>query len=133
MSAATVLARGRAKAESLMVDACTVQHTTGLVTDQETGVVTPAYVTVYSGKCKVQVRSVDAAPRTTDVGEASVLVGHLVLHLPMSVTTVQPDDLVTVTTSVLDPDLVGRKFRLRGPSHKTYLTARRFPMVEVSG
>jgi hypothetical protein len=132
MSAATVLARGRAKAESLMVDACTVQHATALVTDQETGVVTPTYTTVYTGKCKVQMPSAETAPRTTDVGEASVLVGHLVLHLPMSVTTVSPNDLVTVTSSGLDAGLVGRTFRLRGPSHKTYLTARRFPIIEVT-
>lgn len=132
MSAATVLARGRAKAESLMVDACTVKHPTALVTDQETGAVTPTYTTVYTGKCKVQVPSTETTPHTTDVGEASVLVGHLELHLPMSVTTVSPNDLVTVTTSTQDPDLVGRTFRLRGPSHKTYLTARRIPMIEVT-
>ncbi|GAA0738792.1 hypothetical protein Drose_04170 [Dactylosporangium roseum] len=125
------LLRGRAAAESLMQDTCTVQHQTGETTDPETGVVTYTHVVVYSGKCKIQ----QAAPATnpTNVGEAAVFVGQLVLHLPMSVTGVQPDDLVTITASVLDPDLAGRTFRLRGPVHKSYLTARRFPMVEVAG
>jgi hypothetical protein len=131
MSANSAIQRGRVAAAALMVDAVTVQHQTGENTDPETGVVTPDYDTVYTGKAKIQ----QSAPATNpaDVGEAAVFVGQLTLHLPVSVTTVHPDDLVTVTASVLDPDLVGRTFRLRGPAHKSYLTARRFPMVEVTG
>jgi hypothetical protein len=131
MSAVSAIQRGRVAAEALMVDQVTVQHKTGESTNQETGVVTPTYATVYSGKAKVQQSS--PATNPADVGEAAVFIGQMTLHLPVSVTTVQPDDLVTVTASALDPDLVGRTFRLRGPAHKSFLTARRFPMVEVSG
>ncbi|WP_433078863.1 DUF6093 family protein [Dactylosporangium sp. CA-052675] len=131
MSAYTIALRGRQRAEQDMPDTVTVQHQTGTSTDQETGAVTPTWSTVYTGKAKVQQSNPATTPTT--IGEASVFVGQLTLHLPASVTVVQSDDLVTVAASVLDPDLVGRTFRLRGPAHKTYLTARRFPMVEVSG
>lgn len=133
MSAASITARGRQAAEALMQDACTVQHVTGLATDQETGVVTPTYSTVYTGVCKIQQSSPATSP--TDVGEAAVFVGQLQLHLPVTTVTaaVSPDDLVTITSCVLDASLVGQTFRLRGPAHKSYLTARRFPMIEVDG
>jgi hypothetical protein len=131
MSATSVTLRGRAAAERLMLDTCTIQRTASLTTDPDTGVVTPTYTTVYTGKCKVQQQSPASAP--TVVGEASVFVGQLELHLPMSVTGVQPDDLATITACPLDADLVGRTFRLRGPAHKSYLTARRYPVVEVAG
>jgi hypothetical protein len=110
MSATSVTLRGRAAAERLMLDTCTIQRTASLTTDPDTGVVTPTYTTVYTGKCKVQQQSPASAP--TVVGEASVFVGQLELNLPMSVTGVQPDDL---------------------PAHKSYLTARRYPVVEVAG
>lgn len=133
MSATSITLRGRAAAEALMVDAVTVQHQTGSTTDQDTGVVTPTYSAVYSGKAKIQQSSPATAP--SDVGEAAVFVGQLTLHLPVTSTTalVGPDDLVTVTACTLDGSLVGQTFRLRGPAHKSFATARRFPMVEVDG
>jgi hypothetical protein len=131
MSAASITLRGRAAAEALMLDAVTVQHQTGSSEDAA-GTVTPTWSTVYSGKAKIQ----QSAPSTTptDVGQAAVYAGQLQLHLPVTTATaaVSPDDLVTVTTCVLDASLVGQTFRLRGPAHKSYLTARRFPMLEVS-
>lgn len=133
MSAATITLRGRAAAEAMMLDAVTVQHQTGTVTDGETGAVTPTYTTKYTGKAKIQQSNPATTP--TVIGEAAVFVGQLTLHLPVTAATatVGPDDLVTVTTCVLDPSLAGATFRLRGPAHKSYATARRFPMVEVSG
>jgi len=140
MSASSITLRGRQKALGLMLDACTVQRLTGSSTNSETGVITPTYSTVYSGTgpggggpCKVQQSNPPTNP--TDVGEAAVFVGQLTLHLPVTAATalVAPDDLVTVTACALDASLVGKTFRLRGPAHKSYATARRFPMVEVSG
>lgn len=133
MSAASVTLRGRQAAEAMMLDAVTVQHQTGAATDGETGAVTPTYSTVYTGKAKIQQASPASTP--TVIGEASLFVGQMTLHLPVTTATaaVGPDDLVTVTTCVLDPSLVGTTFRLRGPAHKSYATARRFPMVEVDG
>lgn len=131
MTAASLTTRGRAAAEALMADACTVRRLASAAVNSETGQITPTYTTVYTGKCKIGQQTPEANPQTA--GEASVYVNQLVLHLPMSVTGVQPDDQVTVDSSALDPDLVGRVFHLRGPAHKSYATARRFPMVEVAG
>ncbi len=133
MSRVTITERGRVSALAGMIDSCTVQHLTGSSTDQETGVITPTYSVIYSGVCKVQQSSPASSP--TDVGEAAVFVGQLQLHLPVTATTalVAPDDLVTITACVLDASLVNKTFRLRGPAHKSFATARRFPMVEVTG
>lgn len=137
MSATSITQRGRAAAEALMLDACTVTRATGSVADPETGAITPTFTTIYPtsgvGKCKIQ----QTAPATgpTVVGEAEVFVGQLQLHLPVTTATaaVAPGDLVTITTCNLDASLVGKTFKLRGPPHKSYATARRFPLVEVSG
>lgn len=133
MSAASATARGRAAALNLMKDECTVQRRSGSTVDSETGVITPTQAAVYSGPCKIQ----QAAPvgNPSEVGEAAVFVGQLTLHLPVTDATaaVQPDDLVTITACLLDASLVGKTFKLRGPAHKSYATARRFPMVETSG
>lgn len=125
-----VLLRGRAAAESLMVDACTIRRRTGESTDDDTGFVTPTYTTVYTGRCKVQQQSASASP--SDVGQDNVLIGQLELHLPAATTGPQPDDQATITASVNDADLVGRTFKLRGRPHKSFLTARRFPLIEVT-
>jgi len=133
MSASTLIARGRTAALALMQDACTVGHRSDSSVDPETGVITPTLATVYTGPCKVQQATPVANP--SEVGEAAAFIGQLTLHLPVTDTTaaVQPDDLVTITTCLLDASLVGKTFRLRGPAHKSYATARRFPMVETSG
>lgn len=132
MSASTLIARGRSRALNLMQDACTVRHRSGSSVDPETGVITPTLVVVYSGPCKIQQTPV-ANP--SEVGEAAVFVGQLTLHLPVTDASaaVQPDDPATIDACVLDASLVGKTFNLRGPAHKSYATARRFPMVEVSG
>jgi hypothetical protein len=124
------LLRGRAAAEALMVDACTIQHRTGQTTDGELGRVTPTYATVYTGKCKIQRAAAAVSP--TDVGQASLLVGQLEVHVPASVTGVVGDDRVTITASVLDPALVGAVYTVRGIPEKTFLTARRLAVIEVT-
>ena len=42
------------------------------------------------------------------------------------------DDRATAVTAALDPDLAGRVFTIRAPMHKTYATARRLPLQELS-
>lgn len=133
MSATSITLRGRAAAEALMLDACTVGRLTGSTADPETGLLTPTYSNIYTGKCKAQQTTPATGP--TVVGEAEVFLGQMELHLPVTTATaaVAPGDLVTVSACVLDAGLVGKTFKLRGPAHKSYATARRFPMVEVSG
>lgn len=129
MSATSVTLRGRAKAESLMQDACTVKRLTGSASDPDTGVVTPTYTTVYTGRCKVQ--QVPSGAQST-VGEATITQSPLTLHIPASATGPTTDDIATITACVLDPELVGRVFHLTAPAHKSFATARRLPMSEVT-
>lgn len=130
MSATAALLRGRAKAESLMLDTCTITRVTGEATDSETGDTTPTTSTVYSGACKVQ-RGGATSGNPRELGEASIQLMSLELHLPTSATGVQVDDVAIITASTLDPDLVNRRLTLRSTSHKTFLTARRFQVEEV--
>jgi len=133
MTAVTLIPRGRVAAERDMIDTCTVRRASGSSADPETGVISAGHTTVYSGKCKVQQTTPAATP--TVVGEAEVFIGQMQLHLPVSTASagVAPGDVVTIDTCVLDASLVGKKFKLRGPAHKSFATARRFPATEVSG
>lgn len=129
MSAESALLAGRAAAESLMVDACTINRATGgSATNLVTGVVTDTKTTVYAGKCRVQSRALTA--QSPDAGEASLALAQFEVQVPMSVVGVRTGDFVTITASALDPDLVGRSFRVTVPAHKTHATARRFPCTE---
>lgn len=129
MSIDMLLASGRAAAEALMQDTCTVRRKTSEVTDLFSGTITPVYTDIYTGKCRVQQRTQGQA-RPEDAGEAFVLMLQLELQLPMSATGLQVDDLVTITASVHDADLPGRVFYVRDLAHKTHATARRVTIQE---
>lgn len=131
-----VVLRGRAAAESIMVDACTVVRQGAAVTNPDTGAVTyPAAATVYSGRCRISGTSsagpAVAAPQ--DIGGASVLLSTPVLQLPIATVDLQPDDLVTCTAAAMDPRLVGRTWRARPGPRKTHATKYAVGLVEVAG
>lgn len=92
-----------------MVDECVIRRDGGTTYDPETGYPTPVTTEVYAGKCRIQQQTASAADR--NVGEAAVLLLHLEVQVPMSVVGVQADDVVEVTASRHDPDLLGRRFR----------------------
>lgn len=133
MSAASVLARGRVAAAALMVDTCIIEHPTGPgATDLVTGVVTVTYATVYTGPCRLS-----RDPRMPGVSSGEVAEAHLAklsstLSVPMSVVGVVEGDRVTMLTSAHDPELAGAQMRVMGPVHGTFLTARRFEVVEAT-
>lgn len=127
MSVAALLARGRAAAEALMRDTCTIRRVIGETTGPG-GVVVPTYSVIYTGKCRVQQPNAQATPQSP--GEAYVLMLRLEVHLPMSVTGLQAEDQVTVDSSVHDPDLPGRVFLIRDLAHKSHATARRVGVQE---
>lgn len=131
MSATTATMRGRRAAEALMIDTCTVTRLTGSSTDPETGVITPTTATIYTGKCKIQQPGV-ASGGPANLGEATVMVSHPQLHLPIAATGVRSDDVATVTAAALDPDLVGRRYAIRVPAAKTFATARRLDIELVT-
>lgn len=136
LNPAALVLRGRAAAESIMVDACTVVRQGAPVTNPETGAVTyPAAVTVYTGPCRISGTSsagpAVAAPQ--DVGGASVLVSTPVLQLPIATADLEADDLVTCTAAAMDARLVDRQWRARPAPRKTHATKYVVGLVEVQG
>lgn len=132
MSRASVLARGQAKAEAGMADACTIRReNTSDTTDPVTGVGTTTYATLYTGKCRVQQQAVIARPH--DVGEDKVWLVRFDLQLPVATSAgLQVGDQVTITAAVNDPDLIGRVFAVNELAHKSEPTARRVGVIEVT-
>jgi hypothetical protein len=132
MGAVHLTRRGRRAAERLMVDACEVR---GLPTfgemDPVTGLrpETPGTL-VYAGKCKVQ--TFEAHESTPEAGDHVFTVQRTQVHLPADV-EVAVDQIITVTASVLDANLVGRRFRVAAFLHKSFATANRVQVEEVTG
>lgn len=131
MSATSATLAGRAAANALMVDTCTITADVPLVYDEESDTyVTPAGSLRYSGPCKVKPR--DNVDRVVEAGAQTVSIWPYVVSIPMSVTTVELDDVITVTACPLDPALVDTRLRVRQATTGTYLTARRLGCEEQS-
>lgn len=132
MSAASVLARARIAAARLFVDACTIQRLATSTSDPDTGAVVRTYTTIYAGPCKIQ-NSGAAFARPADVGQAEVFLTRMELHVPVTAAVAQPDDLLTVTASAHDADMVGRQWHIRGMPDKSWPTAHRYSIELVAG
>lgn len=131
MSVDALLARGRAAAERLMVDQCVIRRRTGSTTDPDTGQITPVYEDVYTGKCRLQQRDVQA--REENPGAAELLMVRRELHLPVVASAgVRAGDQVQITVCVHDPDLVGRRLVVRHEMSKSLATARRVGVEEAT-
>lgn len=119
----------REQAESMMLDACTVHRPGAPVTDPVTGVVAPGLTLVYTGKCKVQ-QTISQASNPT-AGGHSYTVQDVRWDTPVSAGPFMVNDVVTVSSSVLDPQMVGHKFRVAELFHKSSATAQRVRVSEV--
>lgn len=111
-----------------MVDTCMIRRRAGASTDPDTGASIPVYTDLYAGKCRVQQAAAQAEQQ--DAGQDYLLLLKLELQLPMSVVGLEAGDEITMTAAALDPDLVGRVFRIRDLMHKTHATARRVQIIE---
>jgi hypothetical protein len=131
MSLPIAVTAGRAAAEKMMADTCTITRSAPAFTDPVTGRQAHNVTTLYSGKCRIKQQS-QGDVRTTDAGEADHLMLRLELQLPMSATGFRVTDEVVINTSQLDPDLAGRKFRIRVLDHKTHAVMRRMGIEEVT-
>jgi hypothetical protein len=115
-----------------MLDACVIKRLTGETVNTATGAVTPAYVQVYSGKCRVQ--QALAQGRIEVAGQASVVMAERQLQLPVATSPdVRADDIATITACVNDADMIGREFRVRDEHGKSEATARRLLIRERTG
>lgn len=127
------VARGRARAESLMEDSCSIRVAgTRTGTDPSTGrdLLSPG-VQVYAGPCRVQLPGSQEDVRRG--GDRSWTVQRLTLSVPMSAPTVPVGAVVEMTATTLDLGLVGRRYRVVESFAKTHATARRLSCEEVTG
>jgi hypothetical protein len=129
MSATTITLRGRIAAEALMVDTCTIKRAASFATDPETGIATPTYSTIYTGKCRLKLPVAVARPVTA--GQAQEFTQHPILSLPATTTGILVDDILTITASLLMPSLVGRVFHVRAVPGQSHMTAARFEVMEI--
>lgn len=120
----------RTQAESLMLDSCTVQRPGEPTTDPDTGAVTPSLSAVYTGPCKVQ-QTIAQSSNPTAGGHQFTIQDSRV-DFPVAAGPLMVDDVVTVTASVLDPQLVGTVFRIVELFHKSMATAQRTRVETVA-
>lgn len=98
--------------------------------NQSTGKYTPTPGALkYTGKAKLQ--TTDTIGNKGDAAERVVMTTRFELHLPMSAPAAAVDDVWTFAASALDPELVGRRFRVVSLVHKSFMTARRLAVEEV--
>lgn len=131
------LAEFRELAECQMVDTCTITRagvgagTFNPTTGQYDGA--DARITVYSGRCRVQIKSVIASS-ASDAGERQVTAQEFELQLPVVGTElVSVNDVAEMLTASMDASLVGRKFTVAARHEKSQATARRLRVIEVTG
>jgi len=126
VSAEAAVLAGRAEAESLMLDTCTITRPGTPVTDPDTGDVTNTPTDVYAGKCKVQ--SKDSATSNPEAGGATFTVVSRQVHIPANAADVQDGDVVTITASLLNAFTVGKQYRVDGFEPDSFDTAFRLPV-----
>lgn len=136
---ARALPQFRAEAERQMQDSCTItcedpEATQGPI-DPVTGQYPPiARITVYTGKCRVQIKSVIASSSDASAGERMATVQEFELQLPVVGTeSVAINDVAEMLTCALDTSLEGRKFTVAARHEKSQATARRLRVIEVTG
>jgi septal ring-binding cell division protein DamX len=133
MSVNSLLVAGQSAAESLMTDTVTVRYATGTTTqDPVTGSETPVYADRFTSRCKVQTRTLQA--RQEEVGGRTATTVTVELHLPISTPAVEVGDLCEITAvgALSDVQLLGRTFRVVAPVAKSFATARRLDVEEMT-
>lgn len=122
---------GRRTAESLMESACTVRRQTGVTTDHSTGIDTPVWSVVWSGKCRIRFPFV--RPQQVEAAGQQLAAQRGILWLPVDGTAgVLTNDVATIDSSPLDVGIVGLRMRVEGPFTETHASARRLPVEVVS-
>jgi len=112
-----------------MLDACTVSRPGDPATDPETGNVTPGSTLVYTGPCKVQ-QTISQASNPS-AGGHQFTVQDSRIDFPVDAGPLAVGDVVKITASVLDPQLVGREMRVVELFHKSFATAQRTRVEEL--
>lgn len=124
------LTDGRALAEALMLDSCTITRVDPDVpfTTDANGVDHPTLLTVYAGRCKVQAsKAQEANPET---GGQVFTVQRYELHVPVGGYAPQVGDVATIAAATFDEYLAGQKLRVESLLHKSMATAYRLAVTD---
>jgi hypothetical protein len=131
MTAQSTVLAGRAAAESLMVDGCTIDRIGPVITDRVTGAVTASRNRLYDGKCKIQTSSSSSNQESRpESGGHDFTVQRYRVDVPVEGYDPQVGDVVTIMSAALDMFLVGREFRVVSLLHKSYATAYRLSITD---
>lgn len=129
MNIFAALARGRRRAEALMIDTCRVYRPSDeVVTDPVTGEVTAVQESVYVGKCKIQAQRMQF-PEYLEAGEHRYVSAPTEVHFPVDTPDIKALDIIEITASY-DPNNVGRKFVVQTDDRKSLQTAVRVIVKE---
>ena len=135
MSASSAIAAGREAAEREFIDTFTAYEPDGTTTDAN-GFKQPGFTDrgATPGKVQADTRQGDTADRFVTVGDAERPVHSGGLHLPIGapIPAVGWEYECTALGPLSDPSLLGRRWRVVSVPAKTYATARRLDVVEVS-
>jgi hypothetical protein len=127
---AAVLPELRAHAESRMTATCTIERVAIGATDDDTLQPTKTSTTVWGGPCRIVRAQAQDAP--ADTADQIHIASEYVLHIPVGGTGgIRKQDLVTITASPDDADLVGRTFSVIAAAAYSQGTARRIPVREA--
>ena len=106
MSIFNIVRRAQQAAEQLMVDTVLVKRITGYTLDEQTALQKPSYTKIYEGKCKLQAYDSNGANSANTANGvrlsdkvnygSPMLSSTLGIHLPMSVSGLEPGDIVEV-------------------------------------
>jgi hypothetical protein len=123
------LLESRADAESLMLDTCKIVRPGDPVTDPVTDVVTTPLESLYTGKARVQ--GLDPQEGNPEAGGATLTVQRYRVDIPVGAYVPDIGHVVEITAAALDPNMVGRRYRVVALLHKTLATAYRLGVEEV--
>ena len=122
-----------------MLDTCIIDRPGEPVTDPETGAVSPSHTLVYplpgwesedDGRCKVQ--QTLAQSSSPEAGGAVFTVQGARLDIPVGVGPVATGDRVRIVTASSNPDLVGNVYRVVEIFEKSWQTAQRIRVEELT-
>lgn len=131
------LERARLRVESFMTDTCVItrdaQEVYDDIIDENTGLITkpsPDATTLYDGPCLLISAGIGQAEGAQ--GGAIELLGQRTYrgYLPLSLLGIEAHDILTVTDCLRDPELIGRRFIIRGVYAETFAI---FRLLDLEG
>lgn len=135
MTARTAIILARGRAQTRMVDRCTITRTGAPSADRDpvTGAMLPAVESpVYSGMCEFDELRVQNPSPVSVAGDFPVSM-IATLALPATGPLVQEQDTVTLTSAPYHPQHVGMRFKITAFNPKSLAKAQVFQMQAVIG